>query len=147
MERNFDTPRIKARPGTGVEQKYPGQKLGMSLEQAKQFVQNQVKSIGMKTAIVIGQNFDKIQLPGDASIFIGLAFDLFVTDIEFTLNVNQSVIHENIATTFATAGFNGGLGIQTYFPVNMPVTGNDTIKLDFVSGTFTGNFRTIIYYK
>lgn len=138
-------PIIKTPPGTGVEQNYPGQKLGMSLDQAKNFVQQQIKSIGLKTALIVGPVSDKIQLPGDAAYFVGLAFDSF-PDVEFTLNVNQLIVHNNIGVIFAAAGIGGGLGIQPYFPVNMPVTGNDTIKLDFNSN-FTGNLRTLIYYK
>lgn len=135
------------KPGTGVEANYPGQRLGMTLDQAKQYVQNQVKSIGLKTAMIVGPVNDKIQLPGDASILVGIAFDpAGVNDIAFTLNVNQSIIHEDIGTVFATAGNVGGLGIQPFFPVNIPVTGNDTIKLDFNSA-WAGNLRTLIYYK
>lgn len=143
--RNYNTPNIVAPAGTGVEAQYPGQRLGMSMEQAKKFVQNQVKSIGLKTALVIGPNSDKIVLPGDASIFIGLGFNKAI-DCEFTLNVNQSIIHESIGTEFATVGNTGGLGIQPYFPVNIPVTGNDTIKLDFQS-TVATTLKTLVYYK
>jgi hypothetical protein len=143
--RNFNTPILNNLPGAGTEQSYPGQKLGMSLQETKHFVQNQIKSIGLKTALVVGTVTDKIQLPGDAAIFVGIGFDKLV-DADFTLTVNQGIIHESIGTAFATVGNAGGLGIQPYFPVNMPVSGNDTIKIDFVSN-FAGNLRTLIYYK
>lgn len=143
--RNFNTPAVVAPPGSGIDTQYPGQRLGMSIEQAKKFVQNQVKSVGLKTALIIGPNSDKIQLPGDASIFVGIGFNKAI-DAEFTLTVNQGIIHQDIGTEFATVGNTGGLGIQPYFPVNIPVSGNDTIKLDFNS-TVATTLKTLIYYK
>lgn len=143
--RNYNTPILRNLPGAGTEQQYPGQKLGMTLEETKRFVQQQIKSIGLRTAMVVGPVSDKIQLPGDAAIFVGIGFSAPI-DAEFTLTVNQGIIHESIGVVFATVGNNGGLGIQPYFPVGIPVSGNDTIKLDFVSN-FVGVLKTMIYYK
>lgn len=141
----YQTPGIKTKPGSGQDIQYPGQRLGMTLEETKSFVQNQIKSIGLKTAIVIGPNSDKIQLPGDASIFVGLGFSDPI-DAEFTLTVNQGIIHESLGVKFAAVGSTGGLGIQPYFPVNIPVAGNDTIKLEFNSAVIA-TLKTLVFYK
>jgi hypothetical protein len=144
--KQYSTPTILKKPGAGTDTQYPGKALGMSLEQVKKFVQNQPKSIGDRINLVVGVNPNfKIQLPGDASYFIGIGFNVLL-DADFTLNVNQTVIHQNIGTEFATVGFNGGLGMQTFYPVGMPVAGNDTIKLDFNS-TVAETLKILIYYK
>jgi len=141
----FNTPNIKKLPGAGNDTQYPGKSLGFTLEETKKYVQNQIKSIGKTTALAVGPNNEKIQLPGDASIFVGIGFSTPL-DAEFTLTINQGIIHENLGVIFATVGNTGGLGIQPYFPVNIPVAGNDTIKLDFNSAV-ASQIKTLIFYK
>jgi len=128
-------------------QQYPGQKLGMSLQQTRDFVESQIKSIGITQQISVGQNEIKITLPGDAAYFLGLGFnETFLA--AFTLNVNNTIVHENIALIFATVGINGGLGQQPYFGVNMPVSGQDSIKLIIGSAVTPINPSNIlVYYK
>jgi len=126
-------------------QQYPGQKLGMSLQQTRDFVDSQIKSIGISQAIAVGINEIKIQLPGDAAYFLGIAFDQSI-GAAFTLNVNNTIVHENIVVIFATVGNTGGLGQQPYFGVNMPVSGQDSIKLT-INSAVAVTLNTLIYYK
>lgn len=136
---------------------YPGQKMGLSLQEVKNFVDNQVKAKGYSETLSVGLNSIKIDLPGDAGFILGIAFNAPIdagtgspapVNGLFDFNVNNTIVHESIDCVFATNGAQGALYLQPYFGVNMPLAGQDTVKLNLTAATApTTNLNIIVYYK
>ncbi len=104
-----------------------------------------IKVKGYRFGLAIGTVDETISLPAEASTLLGMAINTAFNG-DFSLNVNNEVVHEKIDSTFAVPMPLGGLGLQPFFPINKKIGGRDNIKLSINSG-IPVTVNVIFYYK
>jgi len=114
-------------------------------QSAKEMTSRNFQAKGYNQTIAIGGNDIQIVLPAQAGTLLGIAFSANMA-ADFSLTVNNELVHEKIAMAFAVPMPNGALGLQPYFPINRKVYGKDDIRLTINSSAATP-IEILIYYK
>jgi hypothetical protein len=109
----------------------PGQNMGLSLEQVKQFVSDAEKVVGITFTSAAGTITPNIQLPATAKYIKGFVFSNTVNTDTFDLLINE----ERAIATGSAAAFSVGTGKpnKSYFDFNRPVASATAIQLNYTS--------------
>lgn len=102
---------------------YPGETLGITAAEAKALYDTNVRSLGFSFSGGTTENPQKIDLPGDARVLIGLA-SLNGAWGTVSLKLNGLDLIEDTDTGFTKIGDN-----KEYYRINLPITGRDSLKL------------------
>jgi hypothetical protein len=116
---------------------YPGQNMGLSLEQVKNLVDNAKKVQGVTFISIAGTTTPNVQLPATAKMIKGIVFAGNVQNTDsFDLLINE----EKVVSTGAVQAYqaNTGKPLQGYFELARPVASSTAITLNYVS-TIPGN--------
>jgi hypothetical protein len=112
---------------------YPGQQIGKSLEEVKADYILQRKAYGQTLALNAGSNPDiDINLPKDGRMLLGISCYAALT----AATDNPTIDLEVNNTTFINSLGIRAIQVETlqekmYYPLNLPLSGNDQITLDF----------------
>lgn len=110
---------------------YPGQNMGQTLEQVKQFVDNAEKIIGITFTSAAGTVTPNIQLPATAKYIKGFVFSNPASTDTFDLLINEE---RAIATGSANAFAVGtGKPNKSYYDFIRPVASATAIQLNYTS--------------
>jgi len=109
----------------------PGQNMGLSLEQVKQFVSDAEKVVGITFTSAAGTITPNIQLPATAKYIKGFVFSNSVATDTFDLLINE----ERAIATGSAAAFSVGTGKpnKSYFDFIRPVASATAIQLNYTS--------------
>jgi len=111
---------------------YPGQNMGKSLEQIKDFVANAEKIVGVTFTSSAGTTTPNIILPATAKFIKGFVFsNVLVTDT-FDLLINEERAIAN-GSAFAFNSDNGKPSKKSYFDFVRPVASSTSITLNYTS--------------
>lgn len=102
---------------------FPGQTMGINMNQARSMYQNAVRSKGFTFSGGTTMQTEPIDIPGDARLLLGIA-TLNGSWGTATLKVNQTDVIEDSDTGFLQMGDN-----KDFYRLELPLTGNDTIKM------------------
>jgi hypothetical protein len=109
----------------------PGQNMGLSLEQVKQFVSDAEKVVGITFTSAAGTITPNIQLPATAKYIKGFVFSNTVNTDTFDLLINE----ERAIATGSAAAFSVDTGKpnKSYFDFIRPVASATAIQLNYTS--------------
>jgi len=111
---------------------YPGQNMGLSLDQVKQLVETAPKVVGTTFTSVAGTVQPNVQIPATAKYILGFTFagTPAGTD-QFDLLINEERAIDNGAVEAYEA--QAGKPLEGYFPFIRPVAGATAINLNYTS--------------
>lgn len=122
---------------------YPGQNMGLSLDQVKNLVDNAKKVQGVSFTSAIGTVTPNIQLPATAKMIKGFCFaGSYLNTDSFDLLINE----EKVVSTGSVQAFaaNTGKPLNAYFELARPVASSTAITLNYVStGANTVLFQVV----
>lgn len=111
---------------------YPGQNMGLTLDEVKQFVDNAKKVIGVSFTTAIGTVTPNVQLPSTAKLIKGFCFagSPLPTDT-FNLLINE----ERVVSTGSVEAFESSTGkpLLGYFELMRPVASATAVTLEYTS--------------
>lgn len=125
----------------GVPQ-FPGNRQGMTKEEAQAFTRNMVRRTGFRFSGGASPKSFNLDIPGDADFLYGIAFlnDSFGV---CELKINNETVIESTDTGFMQFG----LTEQDYFAVNRLLTGTDKVTLVITGDAGYNNEPFVVYYK
>lgn len=127
---------------------YPGQNMGLSLDQVKELVENATKAVGTSFVSVAGTTSPKIQFPSNAKYILGIAVaGIAAGNVSDTMSMkvnNEDVLQDCSAFAFASKA--GAPAIDPYYPLWRPVGGSTSIELDYTSAAGGDNLVFTIFY-
>jgi len=115
-----------------VNTAYPGQNMGLTLNQVKDLVEAAPKVVGTTFTSVAGTVNPNVQIPATAKYILGITFagSPAVTD-QFDLLINEERAIDNGAVQCYQA--QAGKPLEGYFPFILPVAGATAINLNYFS--------------
>lgn len=123
---------------------YPGQNMGLSLDQVKSLVDNAKKVQGVSFTTAIGTVTPNIQLPATAKMIKGFTFaGSYLNTDSFDLLVNEEKV---VSTGSVQAyGANTGKPLQGYFELARPVASSTAITLNYTSSAANTVLFQVVY--
>jgi hypothetical protein len=122
---------------------YPGQNMGLSLEQVKSAIDNAKKVQGVSFTSAIGTVTPNVQLPATAKLIKGFCFaGSFLNTDTFDLLINE----EKVVSTGSVQAYGTSTGkpLQGYFELQRPVASSTAISLNYIStGANTVIFQVV----
>jgi nucleosome binding factor SPN SPT16 subunit len=109
---------------------FPGTQGGLSIEQVREFIQNQKRVTGVSFTTAVGTTAVNIELPGDARLLLGIAFENPQSGDTFDLSINNGGVIDNGSVPLhsinvLTAGVN-------YITYNFPLSSKTSIDLAYL---------------
>lgn len=138
----------KNMPGSNpaIAQQYPGQKLGMSLEQVRQFIAISKKCKGETFDIAAGANDFTIELSGTAKMLLG--FSLLIDDtadankpLDMQFIINEEIMIDQVNPEFFSPDFMD----EEFYVFPRPLSGTDILKI-LVTGQANNRMFGAFYY-
>lgn len=121
---------------------YPGWQKGLSMKTVQDFVKDQVRRKGYSFSGGIGGQKFPLTISGNARFLYGIAFlDRFDATVEFDVN-NEKVVEEVHVGLLLF-----GQTDQDYYAINRPLSGSDTVTIEFTSAVAYNNQQMVLIYK
>jgi len=125
----------------------PGQKIGMTIQEVKDFIKAQKRIKGFSFDVVAGDNTGlQIQLPGTAKVLLGIICFPGVPAVsgsnEIELKINNEIAIEQTPARFLSADVTDNDFI--YLP--RPLSGNDDISININNVTVPTTVELALYY-
>lgn len=123
---------------------YPGQNMGLSLNEVKEYVDNAKKVQGVSFTTAIGTVTPNVQLPSTAKMIKGFVFAGSPTATDtFNLLINE----ERVVSTGSVAAFQSSTGkpLMAYFELMRPVASATAVTLEYTSGAVNTVIFQIVY--
>jgi len=132
----------------GAANGYPGNQVGMSLDQAREMTILQKKIFGQRFNLVTGTNPENLlNLPKDGRMLRGISlyypYSSTIDNPELNLKINNSLFIVNVG--FRTIDIDSLMSSQ-YYELNLPLSGNDEIVLDFNQVLSNSKVQIQIHY-
>jgi hypothetical protein len=110
---------------------FPGTDGGLSIDQVREFIQNQKRITGETFRVGVGNTNVQVELPGDARLLLGIVFDTTDAGATFDLRINNGGVIDNgsVATHIVTNPVNG----VNFVAYNYPLTSKTSIDLVYTS--------------
>mgnify|MGYP006270864927 CR=1 FL=1 len=123
---------------------YPGQNMGLSLSDVKEFVDNAKKVVGVSFTSAPGTVTPNVQLPSTAKMIKGFTFAGNVVNTDtFNLLINE----ERVVQTGSVEAFesNTGKPLLGYFELTRPVASATAVTLEYTSTAANTIVFQIVY--
>jgi len=117
----------------------------MTQNSSNQLTSSLIKVKGYNLGLVVGSNDITLNMPSEANQMLGIAFNQSFGG-DFSMTVNNEIVHEKISPNFAVPTPAGALGLQPYFPVNRKLRGQDDLRLS-INSTVALTVNMIVFYK
>ena len=124
---------------------YPGQNMGLSLDQVKNLVDNAKKVQGVTFISIAGTTTPNVQLPATAKMIKGFVFAGNVVNTDtFDLLINE----EKVVSTGSVQAYqaNTGKPLNAYYELARPVASSTAITLNYTSAGAGNNIIFQVVY-
>lgn len=123
---------------------YPGQNLGMSLDQVKNLVENAEKVTGTSFTTSLGTSTPNVQLPSTAKLIKGFSFAGTIDPadtFDLLINEERAISQGSVQAFFASTS---KPSLKNYYDFMRPVASATAITINF-NTTVAGN-RVVIHF-
>ena len=143
--RQIITQQNRGKTITGAPQ-FPGTAGGMSMDQVREFIMNQKRAKGFSFTTSIGNNDVKIDLPGDARLMLGFAFEIPNNGDTFDMEVNNDKVIDNASELMHSSQvlFASG-GLRNFIEYLYPLDSKQTINFNYRAGASFDQNLTIYF--
>lgn len=125
---------------------FPGSNGGLNIEEVRDFIINQKRASGFSfQTSATGEVKIQVELPGDARLMLGFAFEVPEANATFDLTINNNKLIDNASELMHSSQMLFGSGnSQNYIPYKQPLSSKQNIN--FVYRTTVSILQNLTVY-